>query len=171
MNKIELYNSLPISWEQVTLNKYIQYRQLIDDLGGKDNIEGIYKNIIGIYFFVFTNVNLQDAQVTDVELFDIANKMNQFENNEDNLTVTIDNNLVKNIDEIAFEDLMTFIKLQEANSIANYPAMINLLLKVPIENIGEEMNMATATSFFLQLQDWLITFLNHLETSLMGMKK
>ncbi|KKX48347.1 hypothetical protein [Sphingobacterium sp. IITKGP-BTPF85] len=148
MNKIELYNSLPISWEQVTLNKYIQYRQLIDDLGGKDNIEGIYKNIIAIYFFVFTGVNLQDAEVTDVELFDIANKMNMFENNEDNLTVTIDNNLVKNIDEIAFEDLMTFIKLQESNSIANYPTMINLLLKEPIEDIGNEMNMATAYSFF-----------------------
>lgn len=167
MDKIELYNSLPTSWEQVTLNKYIQYRSLIDDLGGKENIQGIYKNILSIYFFVFTGVNLIDAGITDVELFDIANKMNEFEGNESNLTSTIDTTLVKNIDEISFEDLMTFIKLQERNNIADYPTMINLLLKEPIEDIGNEMNMQQATGFFLELQQQLMTYLKALGISLM----
>lgn len=168
MTKEELIEKLPLSWADVTLKQYIQFRNLIEQLGGTNDFEKVYRNMLDIYFFTFTGVNIVDIEgFKEFDYFKIAEKFNAFENDESNKTAEIDEDLIKGFDEIVFEDLLKYMNLQEQNSISNWPDMINILLKTPIDDIENNMNMAEANRFFFVLEKQLITYLTALETSLM----
>ena len=168
VKKEELIDKLPLKWADITLKQYIQFRNLIEQLGGTDDFEKVYRNMLDIYFFTFTGVQLYDVEgFQQVDYFKVAEKFNAFENDESNTTANIDQNLIKSFDQIVFEDLLKYMNLQEQNSISNWPEMINILLKTPIENIEDSMNMAQANRFFFVLEKQLKTYLEALETSLM----
>jgi len=168
VSKEELLSKLPLKWADITLKQYITFRNLIDKLGGVDDFEKVYRNMLDIYFYTFTGVQLYDVVgFKEVDYFKVAERFNQFENDESNQTAEIDQNLIKSFDQIVFEDLLKFMNLQEQNSINNWPEMINILLKTPIENIEDNMSMAEANRFFFALEKQLKTYLTALETSLM----
>lgn len=168
ITKEELLNKLPKKWADITLKQYIQFRSLIEKLGGTDDFEKVYRNMLDIYFYVFTGVQLYDVEgFKEVDYFKVAEKFNAFENDETNQTAEIDQNLIKSFDQIVFEDLLKYMNLQEQNSISNWGEMINILLKNPIDDIEENMNMAQANRFFFALENQLTTYLTALETSLM----
>jgi len=168
VKKEELIDKLPLKWADITLKQYIQFRNLIEMLGGTDDFEKVYRNMLDIYFFTFTGVQLYDVEgFKEVDYFKIAERFNAFENDESNQTADIDESLIKSFDQIVFEDLLKYMNLQEQNSISNWPEMINILLKTPIENIEDNMNMAKANRFFFVLEKQLMTYLKALEISLM----
>lgn len=168
VKKEELLNKLPLKWADITLKQYIQFRNLIEQLGGVDDFEKVYRNMLDIYFYVFTNVNIIDVEgFQQVDYFKIAERFNAFENDESNKTADIDENLIKSFDQIVFEDLLRYMNLQEQNSISNWPEMINILLKEPITDIENTMTMAQANRFFFVLEKQLKTYLKALEISLM----
>lgn len=167
-NKEELFDKLPKKWADITLKQYIQFRNLIEKLGGTEDFEKVYRNMLDIYFYTFTGVQLNDIEgFQQVDYFKIAEKFNAFENDESNKTAEIDESLIKGFDEIIFEDLLKYMNLQEQNNISNWPEMINILLKTPIDNIEENMNMAEANRFFFALEKQLMTYLEYSQTSLM----
>lgn len=167
-NKEELIDKLPKKWADITLKQYISFRNLIEQLGGVDDFEKVYRNMLDIYFFTFTGVQLYDIEgFQQVDYFKIAERFNQFENDESNKTAEIDENLIKSFDQIVFEDLLKYMNLQEQNNISNWGEMINILLKEPIEDIENTMTMAEANRFFFVLEKQLMTYLEVLETSLM----
>ncbi|WP_313268719.1 hypothetical protein [Sphingobacterium sp.] len=167
VKKEELIDKLPLKWADISLKQYIQFRNLIDKLGGVDDFEKVYRNMLDIYFFTFTGVQLYDVEgFKQVDYFKIAEKFNAFENDESNKTAEIDESLVKGFDEIIFEDLLKYMNLQEQNSISNWGEMINILLKEPITDIENQMNMAEANRFFFVLEKQLKTYLTALETYL-----
>ncbi|WP_313448238.1 hypothetical protein [Sphingobacterium sp.] len=166
-NKEELIDKLPTKWADITLKQYITFRNLIEHLGGVDDFEKVYRNMLDIYFYVFTGVQLYDVEgFQQVDYFKIAERFNQFENDESNKTAEIDENLIKRFDQIVFEDLLKYMNLQEQNSISNWGEMINILLKIPIEDIENTMTMAEANRFFFALEKQLMTYLEHSQTSL-----
>ena len=168
VKKEDLIDKLPLKWADVTLKQYMTFRSLIDKLGGVDDFEKVYRNMLDIYFFTFTGVQLYDMEgFQQVDYFKVAERFNQFENDESNKTAEIDQNLIKSFDQIVFEDLLKYMNLQEQNSISNWGEMINILLKTPIENIEDNMTMAEANRFFFVLEKQLKTYLEALETSLM----
>ncbi|QQT29836.1 hypothetical protein I6I99_21210 [Sphingobacterium multivorum] len=168
MIKEELIEKLPLKWADITLKQYITFRNLIDKLGGVEEFEKVYRNILDIYFYVFTGVNIIDVEgFKEMDYFKVAEKFNAFENDESNQTTDIDENLIKSFDQIVFEDLLKYMNLQEQNSISNWGEMINILLKTPIDNIENQMNMAEANKFFFVLEKQLKTYLEALEISLM----
>lgn len=167
VKKEELISKLPKKWADITLKQYIQFRSLIEQLGGVDDFERVYRNMLDIYFFTFTGVQLYDVEgFQQVDYFKIAERFNQFENDESNKTAEIDQNLIKSFDQIVFEDLLKYMNLQEQNSISNWGEMINILLKTPIENIEDNMTMAEANRFFFVLENQLMTYLEHSQISL-----
>ncbi len=167
VSKEELIEQLPKKWADITLKQYIQFRNLIDKLGGTDDFEKVYRNLLDVYFYVFTGVQLYDVEgFQQVDYFKVAEKFNAFENDESNKTADIDEGLVKGFDQIVFEDLLKYMNLQEQNSISNWGEMINILLKTPIDNIEDNMNMAEANRFFFVLENQLKTYLKALEISL-----
>ncbi len=167
VTKEELIDKLPLKWADITLKQYITFRSLIDKLGGTDDFEKVYRNMLDIYFYVFTNVNIIDVEgFKQVDYFKVAEKFNAFENDESNTTADINESLIKGFDQIIFEDLLKYMNLQEQNSISNWPEMINILLKTPIDNIEDNMTMAEANRFFFVLEKQLKTYLEALETSL-----
>jgi len=166
-NKEELLNKLPLKWADITLKQYIQFRNLIEQLGGVDDFERVYRNMLDIYFFTFTGVQLYDVEgFQQVDYFKIAERFNQFENDESNQRAEIDENLIKSFDQIVFEDLLKYMNLQEQNNISNWGEMINILLKTPIEDIENTMTMAQANRFFFVLENQLTNYLKALEISL-----
>ncbi|WP_159729233.1 hypothetical protein [Sphingobacterium sp. 18053] len=168
VTKEELLNKLPVRWADITLKQYIQFRNLIEQLGGTDDFEKVYRNMLDIYFYVFTGVQLYDVEgFRQVDYFKVAERFNAFENDESNTTAQIDEELIKDFDQIIFEDLLKYMNLQEQNNISNWPEMINILLKEPIDNIENQMNMAEANRFFFVLENQLTDYLKALETSLM----
>lgn len=168
VSKEELIEKLPLKWADISLKQYITFRNLIDKLGGVDDFEKVYRNMLDIYFFTFTGVQLYDVEgFKEVDYFKIAERFNQFENDESNTTADIDQNLIKSFDQIIFEDLLRYMNLQEQNSISNWGEMINILLKEPITDIEDNMTMAEANRFFFVLEKSLMTYLEALETSLM----
>ena len=168
VKKEDLIDKLPLKWADVTLKQYMTFRSLIDKLGGVDDFEKVYRNMLDIYFFTFTGVQLYDMEgFQQVDYFKVAERFNQFENDESNKTAEIDQNLIKSFDQIVFEDLLKYMNLQEQNSISNWPEMINILLKTPIENIEDNVTMAEANRFFFVLEKQLKTYLEALEISLM----
>ncbi|WP_286732809.1 MULTISPECIES: hypothetical protein [Sphingobacterium] len=168
MTKEELLNKLPSKWADITLKQYITFRNLIDKLGGVEEFEKVYRNILDIYFYVFTGVNIIDVEgFKEMDYFKVAERFNQFENDESNTTADIDESLVKGFDEIVFEDLLKYMNLQEQNNISNWGEMINILLKTPIDNIEDNMTMAEANRFFFVLEKQLTNYLTALEISLM----
>ncbi|MGF7028849.1 hypothetical protein [Sphingobacterium sp. HSC-15S19] len=167
VKKEELIDKLPLKWADVTLKQYITFRNLIEQLGGVDDFEKVYRNMLDIYFFTFTGVQLYDVEgFQQVDYFKIAERFNAFENDESNQTADIDESLIKGFDEIIFEDLLKYMNLQEQNNISNWGEMINILLKEPIDNIEDNMNMAEANRFFFVLEKQLKTYLEALEISL-----
>ncbi|WP_313552997.1 hypothetical protein [Sphingobacterium multivorum] len=167
VNKEELFNKLPLKWADISLKQYIQFRSLIEQLGGTDDFEKVYRNMLDIYFYVFAGVQLYDVEgFQQVDYFKVAEKFNAFENDESNTIADIDESLVKGFDQIVFEDLLKYMNLQEQNSISNWGEMINILLKEPIENIEDNMTMAEANRFFFVLENQLTNYLKALETSL-----
>ncbi len=167
VSKEELISKLPKKWADITLKQYIQFRNLIEQLGGTDDFEKVYRNMLDIYFYVFTGVQLLDVEgFQQVDYFKIAERFNQFENDESNQATDIDENLIKSFDQIIFEDLLKYMNLQEQNSISNWGEMINILLKEPITDIEENMTMAQANRFFFVLEKQLKTYLEALEISL-----
>ncbi|MDF2948017.1 MAG: hypothetical protein K0R07_27 [Sedimentibacter sp.] len=167
MTKEELIEKLPLKWSDITLKQYITFRNLIEKLGGVEEFEKVYRSILDIYFFTFTNVNIVDVEgFKEFDYFKIAERFNQFENDESNTTADIDESLIKGFDQIIFEDLLKYMNLQEQNSISNWPDMINILLKTPIEDIENKMNMADANRFFFVLENQLTNYLKALEISL-----
>ena len=167
VKKEELISKLPKKWADITLKQYITFRNLIEQLGGVDDFERVYRNMLDIYFYTFTGVQLYDVEgFQQVDYFKIAERFNQFENDESNTTAEIDENLIKGFDEIIFEDLLKYMNLQEQNSISNWPEMINILLKTPIDDIENTMTMAEANRFFFVLEKQLMTYLEALEISL-----
>ena len=168
VTKEELINKLPLKWADISLKQYITFRNLIEQLGGVDDFEKVYRNMLDIYFYTFTGVQLYDVEgFQQVDYFKIAERFNQFENDESNQTADIDENLIKSFDQIVFEDLLRYMNLQEHNSISNWGEMINILLKEPITDIEDNMNMAEANRFFFVLEKSLMTYLKALEISLM----
>lgn len=168
VKKEELIDKLPLKWADISLKQYIQFRSLIETLGGTDDFEKVYRNMLDAYFYVFTGVQLYDVEgFKQVDYFKVAERFNAFENDESNQTADIDESLVKGFDEIIFEDLLKYMNLQEQNNISNWPEMINILLKEPIENIENQMNMAQANRFFFALENQLTNYLKALEISLM----
>ena len=167
VSKEELIDKLPLKWADISLKQYIQFRNLIDKLGGVDDFEKVYRNMLDIYFYTFTGVQLYDVEgFQQVDYFKVAEKFNAFENDETNQTAEIDENLIKGFDQIIFEDLLKYMNLQEQNSISNWGEMINILLKEPITDIEENMTMAQANRFFFVLEKQLKTYLEALEISL-----
>ncbi|WP_286775001.1 MULTISPECIES: hypothetical protein [Sphingobacterium] len=167
VKKEELIDKLPSKWADISLKQYITFRNLIDKLGGTDDFEKVYRNMLDIYFFTFTGVQLYDVEgFQQVDYFKVAERFNAFENDESNQTADIDESLIKGFDEIIFEDLLRYMNLQEQNSISNWGEMINILLKTPIEDIENQMNMAQANRFFFVLEKQLTNYLTALETSL-----
>jgi len=167
VSKEELINKLPLKWADITLKQYITFRNLIDKLGGVDDFERVYRNMLDIYFYVFTGVQLYNVEgFKQVDYFKIAERFNAFENDESNQTADIDQNLIKSFDQIVFEDLLKYMNLQEQNSLSNWPEMINILLKEPITDIENQMNMAEANRFFFVLENQLTNYLEALEISL-----
>ncbi len=167
VKKEELIEKLPKKWADITLKQYITFRNLIEQLGGTDDFERVYRNMLDIYFFTFTGVQLYDVEgFQQVDYFKVAEKFNAFENDESNTTANIDKSLIKGFDEIIFEDLLKYMNLQEQNSISNWGEMINILLKEPITDIENQMNMAEANRFFFVLEKQLTNYLTALETSL-----
>lgn len=166
--KEELINKLPLKWSDITLKQYIAFRNLIDKLGGVEEFEKVYRNILDIYFYVFSGVNIIEVEgFKEFDYFKVAERFNAFENDESNTTAEIDESLVKGFDQIVFEDLLRYMNLQEQNSINNWGEMINILLKTPIDNIEDNMTMAEANSFFFVLEKQLTNYLTALEISLM----
>lgn len=167
MTKEELINKLPLKWADITLKQYITFRNLIEKLGGIGEFEKVYRSILDIYFYVFTEMNIIDVEgFKEFDYFKIAEKFNAFENDESNQTAEIDEELIKGFDQIIFEDLLKYMNLQEQNSISNWPDMINILLKTPIDNIEDNMTMAEANRFFFVLEKQLMTYLEHSQISL-----
>ncbi len=167
VKKEDLIDKLPLKWADITLKQYIQFRNLIDKLGGVDDFEKVYRNMLDIYFYTFTGVQLYDVEgFKQVDYFKVAERFNAFENDESNKTAHIDENLIKSFDQIVFEDLLKYMNLQEQNNISNWPEMINILLKEPITDIENQMNMAQANRFFFVLEKQLKTYLEALEISL-----
>lgn len=168
VKKEELIDKLPKKWADISLKQYIQFRNLIEQLGGVDDFEKVYRNMLDIYFFTFTGVQLYDVEgFRQVDYFKVAERFNAFENDESNTTAQIDESLIKGFDEIIFEDLLRYMNLQEQNSISNWGEMINILLKTPIDNIEDNMTMAQANRFFFVLEKQLMTYLEHSQISLM----
>lgn len=168
MTKEELIDKLPLKWSEITLKQYITFRNLIDKLGGVEEFEKVYKSILDIYFYVFTGVNIIDVEgFKEIDYFKIAERFNQFENDESNTTAEIDEDLIKGFDQIVFEDLLKYMNLQEQNNISHWGEMINILLKTPLDDIENTMTMAQANRFFFVLEKQLKTYLTFLETSLM----
>ncbi|MDR2269373.1 MAG: hypothetical protein LBF27_00590 [Sphingobacterium sp.] len=167
VTKEELISKLPLKWADISLKQYITFRNLIEQLGGTDDFEKVYRNMLDAYFYVFTGVQLYDVEgFQQVDYFKVAERFNQFENDESNKTADIDENLIKSFDQIVFEDLLKYMNLQEQNSISNWGEMINILLKEPIADIEDNMNMAEANRFFFALENQLTTYLKALEISL-----
>ncbi|MGJ1194574.1 hypothetical protein [Sphingobacterium siyangense] len=112
VKKEELIDKLPLKWADISLKQYIQFRNLIDKLGGVDDFEKVYRNMLDIYFYTFTGVQLYDVEgFQQVDYFKIAERFNQFENDESNHTAEIDESLVKGFDQIIFEDLLKYMNL------------------------------------------------------------
>jgi len=167
VSKEELIDKLPKKWADITLKQYITFRSLIEQLGGTDDFEKVYRNMLDIYFYTFTGVQLYDVEgFKEVDYFKVAERFNQFENDESNQTAHIDESLIKSFDQIVFEDLLKYMNLQEQNSISNWGEMINILLKEPIDNIEDNMTMAQANRFFFVLEKQLMTYLERSQISL-----
>lgn len=167
VKKEDLIDKLPLKWADITLKQYIQFRNLIDKLGGTDDFEKVYRNMLDIYFFTFTGVQLYDVEgFKEMDYFKIAERFNQFENDESNKTADINETLIKSFDQIIFEDLLKYMNLQEQNSLSNWGEMINILLKEPIQDIENQMTMAQANRFFFVLEKQLTNYLKALEISL-----
>lgn len=169
MNKQDLINKLPTEWSQITLNQYIN---LINDLPLTDNpSEDTLNEIVAIWFYHFTGIPMYEADLNAIEVMQVIDKMNQFNADADKPKMDLSDK-IKSIDEIKYNEFISLIKLQSANTFLAYPAMINLMLKEPIENIGNKMDMATANSFFLQLNLRLEEYINNsLSYLIMNQKK
>lgn len=165
MNKQELINKLPTSWSDVSLNQYIELMEVLPLLPEGVVMDEKYLNrLVSIWFKHFTGLRMDECDYNVLEVMDVINKMNAFLETKEQ--PAIDVNELKKIDELSYDEFITLIKLQEANTLKNYPSMINIILKQPIDDIGNKMNMATANSFFLLLQKQLIEFINHSQTCL-----
>lgn len=164
MNKQELINKLPTEWSQVTLNQYIN---LIKDLKIVDNADKNYLNqMVAIWFYNFTGVYMDEANLNATDTMLVIEKMNAFSERADKPKVDLTGR-IKTPDELTYAEFITLIRFQENNSIDVYPQMINIMLKEPIDNIGDNMDMATADSFFLQLRNHLTEYLECTQSYLM----
>lgn len=167
MNKQELINKLPVKWSEITLNQYIN---LVNDLPiydaeGMDFVE--YKKLLAnIFFFHFTGKYMYEVNLNASEVLQVISKLDAFEAEADAPKMDLSNK-IKSIETITYDELMLLIKLQQENSLKVYPQMINTMLLEQIDNIGDNMDMATANSFFLQLQQGLETYLSNSQRSLM----
>lgn len=164
MNKQELINNLPTNWSQISL---IQYINLIKDLP-VEKLENETDNrfqakILSVFFYHFNNVNIQDAELNATEMMQVIQKINAFNENPDD--VNIDKYILKDIDKIDYNTFITLVKYLEMGDVSYYPAMLNLLLVTPIEDI-EDMNMAVAYYLIKDLKKKLIQYLDISLTSL-----
>ena len=62
VKKEELIDKLPLKWADISLKQYLTFRSLIETLGGTDDFEKVYRNMLDIYFYVFTGVQLYDVE-------------------------------------------------------------------------------------------------------------
>lgn len=166
MTNENLIEKLPIKWSDITLNQYInfskQIKSIIDE-GFED--KELMSRVVAIFFYSFTGVNIVDAKLNASQMMMVINRMNQFQSDARN-EIEVDESKIKEFDKITFEEFITFLKYQELNDIQYYGEMINLLLETPIDDIGNQMNMAQANSFFLLLRQRLQKYLHHSQTSL-----
>lgn len=167
MTNENLIKQLPVKWEEITLNQYINFSKQIKNIVDEGYEEKeLMSRKLAIFFYLFTGKNIIDAQLNTPEMIMVINRMNKFQADTDNNDVAIDEDKIKQFDRIDFDTFITFLKYQELNDIQYSGEMINLLLVEPILDIGNTMNMAQANSFFLRLRERLNQYLTVSQTSL-----
>lgn len=164
MNKEELINNLPTNWSQISLKQYIN---LIKDLP-VEKLENETDNrfqakILSVFFYHFNNINIQDAELNATEMMQVISKINQFNENPDEVDTS--KYILKDIDKIDYYTFITLVKYLELGDVSYYPAMLNLLLVTPIEDI-DNLNMASAYYLIKDLKKKLIQYLDTSQASL-----
>nr|WP_315393938.1 hypothetical protein [uncultured Sphingobacterium sp.] len=164
MNKEELIRNLPTNWSQISLSQYIN---LIKDLP-TEKLEGETDNrfqakILSVFFYHFTGVHLHDAELSATEMMQVIQRINQFNEHPDD--VNIDKYILKDIDKIDYNTFITLVKYLEMGDVSYYPAMLNLLLVTPVEDI-DNLNMAAAYYLIKALKKKLMMYLDTSQASL-----
>ncbi|WP_313511622.1 hypothetical protein [Sphingobacterium sp.] len=172
MDKQEIINRLPTEWSQISLNQYIKLISDVPLLAEGTVMDKEYqKEYLNIWFFHFAGMYLDECDFNTMEHIQIVERLNSFSESADKpkIDFSVGDKIIP-MDKIKYDKFLTLIEIKDeiirTQSLDKYPQLINTMLVEPMDNIGDEMDMATANSFFLQLQKQLKEFLAFSQTSL-----
>lgn len=172
INKEEIINNLPIKWKDITLSQYIKLvENLPSEIEDGESESQFMIKIVSAFIYAFTGKNIQDLKLNASEVMMVINKFNAFQDDTDK-TIEVDNNNIKDINEIDYDSFIKFLKYQEMKTFSVYPQMISLMLTSPVTPSDIlNWNMQKVNSFFLRLLEILNQYLTTSQTYLMKKMK